>query len=44
MLSVPKWCVTVHICSDNLSSESLCEGFVVKVLHVSGLILKGVEG
>lgn len=44
MLSVPKWCVTVHICSENLSSKSLCEGSVLKVLLVTGLILKSVEG
>lgn len=44
VLSVPKWCVTVHICSENLNSESLHERSVLKELLGTGLILKSVKG
>lgn len=43
VLSVPKWYVTVHICSDNLSSKILCERSVLKGLLGTGLILKSVK-
>jgi len=44
VLSVPKWWVTVHICSDSLSSKSLCERSVLEGLFGTGLILKNVKG
>lgn len=42
VLSIAKWCVTVHIFS--ISCKSLCEGSVFKELLGAGLILKSVKG
>lgn len=44
LLAVPKWCVTVHLCSDNLISKSLRERSVLKGLLGAELILTSVKG
>lgn len=44
VLSAPKWWLTVHICSGDLSTKSLCDRSVLKGLVRTGLILKSVKG